>query len=41
VSHGLPEIRRQCNRAIWIEKGVLRADGGVDETIDQYVAATR
>jgi teichoic acid transport system ATP-binding protein len=41
VSHGLGEIRRHCNRALWIEKGVLRADGGVDETIEKYVAATR
>jgi teichoic acid transport system ATP-binding protein len=38
VSHGLPEIRRQCNRALWIEKGVLRADGPVDEVVDEYVA---
>ena len=41
VSHGLGEIRRQCNRAIWIEKGVLRADGPVDEVVDQYVASVR
>jgi teichoic acid transport system ATP-binding protein len=41
VTHGLPEIRRQCNRAIWIEQGVLRADGAVDDVIDQYVAYVR
>ena len=27
VSHGLGEIRRQCTRGLWIEQGVLRADG--------------
>jgi teichoic acid transport system ATP-binding protein len=37
VSHGLPEIRRQCSRAIWIEKGVLRADGPVDDVVDEYI----
>jgi teichoic acid transport system ATP-binding protein len=41
VSHGLGEIRRQCNRAIWIEKGVLRADGPADEVVDEYVAYVR
>jgi teichoic acid transport system ATP-binding protein len=41
VSHGLGEIRRQCNRALWIEKGVLRADGPVDEVVDRYIASVR
>jgi teichoic acid transport system ATP-binding protein len=41
VSHGLGEVRRQCNRALWIEKGVLRADGPVDEVVDQYIASVR
>jgi teichoic acid transport system ATP-binding protein len=41
VSHGLGEIRRQCNRALWIEKGVLRADGPVNEVVDGYVASVR
>jgi teichoic acid transport system ATP-binding protein len=41
VSHALAEIRRQCNRGLWIEKGVLRADGPVDEVVDQYVASVR
>ena len=40
VSHSTAEITRQCNRALWIEKGVLRADGAVDEVIDAYNAYT-
>jgi teichoic acid transport system ATP-binding protein len=40
VSHGLSEIKRHCNRALWVEQGVLRGDGGVDEVIEQYVAST-
>ena len=31
VSHSLDEIRKQCNRALWIEQGILKADGPVDE----------
>jgi teichoic acid transport system ATP-binding protein len=39
VSHALGEIRKQCTRAIWIEKGRLRADGPVDAVIDKYTAS--
>ncbi len=40
VSHALSEVTRQCNRALWIEKGVLRADGGVEDVVGQYNAYT-
>ena len=40
VSHSPAEITRQCNRALWIEKGVLRADGSVDEVIEAYNSYT-
>jgi teichoic acid transport system ATP-binding protein len=40
VSHSLGEVSRQCNRALWIEKGELRADGDVDDVIAQYSAYT-
>jgi teichoic acid transport system ATP-binding protein len=40
VSHALSEVTRQCNRALWIEKGVLRADGDVDDIVGQYNAYT-
>ena len=39
VSHSLNQIRRQCTRALWIEEGLLRADGPVDEVVDAYSAA--
>lgn len=38
VSHSLTSISKQCERALWIEKGVLRADGPVDEVIEAYEA---
>lgn len=38
VSHSLEEIRKQCTRALWIEQGVLKADGPVDDVVAQYSA---
>lgn len=36
VSHSLASVRAMCTRALWIEKGVLVADGDVDEVADAY-----
>lgn len=36
VSHSTEEIRTRCNRAIWLEQGVVRMDGRVDEVLDAY-----
>ncbi len=39
VSHSLSAIRNSCNRAIWIDKGILRADGDVEEVVQAYEAS--
>lgn len=36
VSHALPTIKEMCGRAIWIDQGVLIADGDVEEVTWQY-----
>jgi teichoic acid transport system ATP-binding protein len=36
VSHSLPELKSRCERGIWIEKGLLRMDGPIDEVIEAY-----
>lgn len=36
VTHNLNEIRQTCSRAIWLDKGKLRANGAVDDVIGQY-----
>lgn len=36
VTHNLNEIRQSCTRAIWMDQGVVRADGEVDEVISLY-----
>ena len=39
VSHSLDTVRDACNRAIWIDKGLIRMDGDVTEVADAYEAA--
>lgn len=36
VTHNLNEIRETCSRAVWLDKGVLRADGDVAGVLDEY-----
>lgn len=36
VTHNLGEIRQSCSRAIWLDQGVLRADGAVDDVLGDY-----
>jgi teichoic acid transport system ATP-binding protein len=36
VSHSMDEIKRLCDRAIWIENGELVADGSADDVVAEY-----
>lgn len=36
VSHSTSVIRKNCTRAIWLEKGILRKDGKPDEVCAAY-----
>lgn len=36
VSHTLSDVERNCNRAIWIDKGVLKLDGQVKPVLKAY-----
>ncbi|MEQ8842928.1 MAG: ATP-binding cassette domain-containing protein [Acidimicrobiales bacterium] len=36
VSHVLGELRRSCDRVIWLEKGEIITDGPTDEVLDLY-----
>ena len=38
VSHSLDEVRRLCDHAIWIDKGVARMTGEVNAVCDAYMA---
>lgn len=41
VSHGIGTVRATCDRAIWLESGVLRMDGPSAEVCDAYEAFSR
>jgi teichoic acid transport system ATP-binding protein len=36
VSHSNSTIRDTCNRTIWLEHGVIRADGPTDDVVKEY-----
>jgi lipopolysaccharide transport system ATP-binding protein len=36
VSHNAPTIRQLCNRAVWIEEGVTRAEGDTAMVLNEY-----
>ena len=36
VSHSSKTLRELCDRVIWINEGVIKADGNADEIVDQY-----
>ncbi|CAG9255556.1 O-antigen export system ATP-binding protein RfbE [Paraburkholderia unamae] len=38
--HSNSEIRRVCNKALWMERGHVRAFGAVEDVVSQYEAAT-
>jgi ABC-type polysaccharide/polyol phosphate transport system ATPase subunit len=38
VSHGLATLRGVCDRAIWIERGRMVADGPLEEILERYSA---
>lgn len=38
VSHNARQVQRLCSRALWLEKGTIMAEGGVDEVAEQYDA---
>lgn len=41
VSHNITEVRRLCDHALWIDKGVSRMVGDVETVADAYMAAQK
>jgi ABC-type polysaccharide/polyol phosphate transport system ATPase subunit len=39
VSHNLEAITRLCNRAIWLDRGTVRAEGPASSVVDGYLLA--
>ncbi|WP_328996552.1 ABC transporter ATP-binding protein [Kribbella sp. NBC_01245] len=40
VSHSLETVIDTCNRAIWLDKGIIKMDGDAQEVVDAYLAET-
>lgn len=36
ISHALPQVRRFCDKAIWIEGGILKEYGEIEDVCDRY-----
>ena len=41
VSHSVDQVKKVCDRCIWIEKGDLRMDGPTEEVADAYINMKR
>jgi teichoic acid transport system ATP-binding protein len=41
VSHSEQSIRDTCERAIWLESGLIRADGPTADVLKEYEAFSR
>ena len=39
ASHSLETCRQFCNKAVWMEQGVVKAEGPIDSIIDDYSAS--
>ena len=39
VSHDAEQVKRLCKRAVWLDHGIIMADGLADEVCEKYVAA--
>jgi ABC-type polysaccharide/polyol phosphate transport system ATPase subunit len=38
ASHSLDTCRRFCNKAIWMDQGMIKAEGPIDSVLDAYTA---
>ena len=37
VSHSIDDIRRICNRAIWLQHGEIKGQGDPDRIVEEYL----
>ena len=40
VTHSLDTVKSFCNRAVWLNQGVIKMDGNPDEVIEEYLKET-
>lgn len=37
VTHSMQQVKRFCNRAVWLYKGEIKEDGPVDKVLEKYL----
>ena len=37
VTHNMDQVKRFCDRAVWLYKGEIRQDGKVDDVLKEYL----
>ena len=37
VTHSMDQVKRFCNRAVWLYKGEIRKDGPVNKVLEEYL----
>jgi len=37
VSHAVQNVKKHCERAIWIDKGIIKMEGAADAVVDAYI----
>lgn len=41
VSHSMTSVREMCTRAVWLDRGVVMADGPADDVVAEYQRAVQ
>ena len=41
VTHSMDQVKRFCDRAVWLYKGEVRMDGNVSEVLEEYLKVCR
>ena len=41
VTHSMDQVKKFCDRAVWLYKGEVRMDGEVKDVLDEYLKVCR
>ena len=41
VTHSMDQVKRFCDRAVWLYKGEIRKDGKVSDVLEEYLEVCR
>ena len=41
VSHATEQVKRFCNKAIWLKDGKIKMDGNTKDVVEEYISETK